>query len=61
MDFLINQGMSVPVSPHFTSVEKVLPEFKDQVQEESKISTEWLKKIALKSAVTCMGRIHVRT
>ena len=61
MDFLINRLMSVPLSPHFTSVEKVLPKFKDQEQEESMSSTEWLKKIALKSAVTCMGRIHVRT
>ena len=38
-----------------------MAEFKDQEQKESMTSTKWLKKIALKSAVTCMGRIHVRT
>ena len=53
--------MSVPLSPDLTSVEYVLPKFKDQEQEESMTSTKWLKKIALKSAVTCMGRIHVTT
>ena len=53
--------MSVPLSPDFTIVENVLPEIKPLEQEELMISTEWLKKIALKSAVTCFGIICFRT
>ena len=58
MDFLNRPTYECP---HFKSVEKVLPKFRDQEQEELMTSTEWLKKITLKSAVTYMGRLHVRT
>ena len=50
--------MSVPLSPDFTAVENVLPKIKPLDQEELMISNEGLKKIALKSAVTCLGIIH---
>ena len=38
-----------------------MPETKQLEQEQLIISTEWLKKIALKSVVTCLGIIHFRT
>ena len=53
--------MSVQLSPNFSTVKNVLPETKPLEQEELMISTEWLKKIALKSVVTCLGIIHFRT
>ena len=53
--------MSVPLSPNFTIVENVSPEIKPLEQEELMISTEWLKKIVLKSAVTCFGITCFRT
>ena len=53
--------MSVPLSPDFTTVENVLPKTKPLEPEELMISTEWLKKIALKSVVTCFDIVHFRT
>ena len=40
MDFYLNQHMSVPLSPDFTTVENVLPEIKPLEQEELMISTD---------------------
>ena len=53
--------MSVPLSPYFTPVENILHKIKCLDQEESMISIEWLKKNAQESAMTRLGRIHVKT
>ena len=61
MDFYVNQHMSVPLSPDFTTVENVLPKIKPLKQEELMISPDDRKISALKSAVTCLGITHFRT
>ena len=54
--------MSIPLSPDYTPVENVLSQIKHLEADELVISTDWLKKkVTLKSAVTCVGVIHVKT
>ena len=56
-NFFINQQMSVPLSPNFTTVENVWPKINSLEHEELMIWFNGWKK----SAVTCLGIIHFRT
>ena len=51
--------MRVPLHLDFTPDDNVVPKIKCLEQEEPMVPYEWLKKNALESVVTCLGRIHV--